>query len=92
MVLAPLPTDITKQRALIFHEAWHAKQKEFGFTDNIVELPSHFDEIMGRYYLFLEWRALLKALETKGRTRELAIANALWARKMRFDKIKNAQN
>lgn len=91
MVLAPLPTDITKQRALIFHEAWHTKQKQLGFTDNIVEFPSHFDEIIGRYYLFLEWRALLKALETKGRARELAIANALWARKMRFDKFKNAQ-
>ncbi len=91
MILAPLPSDETKQKALIFHEAWHTKQQKLGFTSDVGALPSHFDEIMGRYYLFLEWRALEKALESKNSARKIALGNALWARNMRFEIFKNAR-
>lgn len=82
MVLWPLPADPLHRRALLIHELWHRVQERIGLPAT-GPANAHLDTPEGRLWIQLEWRALARALETSGRERREAIADALAFRALR---------
>ena len=62
-MLWPLPADERLRATLIAHELFHRIQSQLGFPNHSAGENAHLDELNGRYYMQLEWRALARALE-----------------------------
>jgi hypothetical protein len=74
----PLPADRDERAILIMHERFHRVQSELGLAAAAEADNAHLDEVDGRYYLQLEWRALAAALRAPdARARDRAVADAL---------------
>lgn len=76
-IVWPLPADRDQRAILMMHERFHRIQPELNLAapqrDNV-----HLDEVDGRYYLQLEWRALAAALRAHdARDRDRAVSDAL---------------
>jgi hypothetical protein len=71
----------TRQQVML-HGLFHRIQPELGFIteDGFNE---HLDTLEGRVWMQLEWRALRRALESRGNARAEAIADALGFRRER---------
>ncbi|MEJ2218661.1 MAG: hypothetical protein P8099_18900 [Gemmatimonadota bacterium] len=83
-VWSMIPPDSLQLRIRLFmHELFHRVQPELGLLDTNAPAPNHLDTEMGRYWMQLEWRALARALTTRGDARRAAIADALAFRKTR---------
>lgn len=77
------PTDDQQaRRRLLIHELFHRVQPQLGMY-LIQPSNDHLDELEGRYWLILEWRALRGALEEDGAARLAAIGDALAFRSRR---------
>jgi hypothetical protein len=75
-------TDADARRQNMLHGLFHRIQPELGLvTENGAN--EHLDTLEGRVWLQLEWRALRRALESGGRERATAIADALAFRRER---------
>lgn len=82
MIIFPLPTDKIRRANLMAHEMWHRVQNDIGFPSSDGG-NNHLDSRDGRVWLQLEWRALAKALTSRGKQRRQAIADALLFRAYR---------
>lgn len=84
MLMLPLPGNKHARLHLLAHELFHVKQPSLGFElFNIAN--NHLDEKNGRIYLRLELEALLKAVQSTGKTEQKAhLADALTFRKYRY--------
>jgi len=81
-LLWPLPEDRFMRARLLMHESYHYIQADLGFP--MIAPPNvHLDRRDGRYWIQLEWRALLKALQASGEERYAAIRDALAFRAQR---------
>lgn len=67
---------------LLAHELFHRVQDSLGLMTPDGQ-NDHLDELEGRYYLLLEWRALAEAVQGAGPARQRAIADALRFRRAR---------
>jgi hypothetical protein len=65
-ILWPLPDDARLRATLIMHELFHRIQDRLGLPLQRDGDNAHLDELNGRYYMLLEWRALARALEAGG--------------------------
>ena len=65
-MLWPLPDDARLRSTLIMHELFHRIQDRLGLPKQRDGDNAHLDELNGRYYMQLEWRALARALEARG--------------------------
>jgi hypothetical protein len=61
-MLWPLPGEERLRSTLIAHELFHRIQPQLGLPKQIEGANAHLDELDGRYYMQLEWRALARAL------------------------------
>lgn len=78
MIIWQFIPDSPKARTqLLTHEAFHRIQDKIGFPPPPSPPNSHLNELDGRVWLQLEWRALKKALETEGQETLAAIEDAL---------------
>lgn len=75
-LLWPLPDDATARRVLMSHEAFHHLQRRKGLALREAANP-HLDTARGRTLIQLEWRALAKALDSRGEKRRAAVQDAL---------------
>ena len=82
MMMLPLPEDKIRRAGLMAHEMWHRAQNNIGFPASGAA-NDHLDSRDGRLWLQLEWRALAKALSSRGEQRRRAIADALLFRAYR---------
>jgi hypothetical protein len=82
MVMWPLPDNENERKILLAHEAWHRIQDGLGFPASGAS-NDHLNTLDGRYLLQLEWRALSRAVQTSGATRNQSIADALHFRDYR---------
>ena len=74
--------DADTRQQLMLHGLFHRIQPELGFiTDD--GFNEHLDTLEGRFWMKLEWRALRRAVESNGRDRAEAIADALAFRRER---------
>src|SRR5258707_7505379 len=64
------------RQQIMLHGLFHRIQAELGFTASN-GFNEHLDTLEGRVWMQLEWRALRRALESSGRNRAEAIADAL---------------
>jgi hypothetical protein len=64
-MLWPLPGDERLRATLIMHELFHRIQDRLGLPKQRDGDNAHLDEMNGRYYMLLEWRALARALEAR---------------------------
>ncbi len=81
----PLPADERLRATLIAHELFHRIQNQLGFPNHSAGENAHLDELNGRYYLQLEWRALASALEASSdANRRSAARDALLFRAERY--------
>jgi len=85
----PLPQDETRRGILLMHEIFHRVQPRL---DLFLPEPdnAHLDTLTGRYFLQLEWRALEKALRSKGDEKKQAITDALGFRRARHEMFPGA--
>jgi hypothetical protein len=67
---------------LFLHELFHGVQAQLGLVAPALA-TEHLDEVNGRYWLRLEWRALARALRESGEQRNLAVRDALAFRQTR---------
>lgn len=74
--------DQQARRRLLIHELFHRVQAQLGMY-LIQPSNDHLDELEGRYWLILEWRALARALGTSNGDQRHAIADALGFRARR---------
>ncbi|MDB4910163.1 MAG: hypothetical protein JWO39_986 [Gemmatimonadetes bacterium] len=65
-MLWPLPDDERLRSTLVMHELFHRIQNRLDLPAQRDGDNAHLDELNGRYYMQLEWRALARALETHG--------------------------
>ena len=78
-----IPTDDHQaRRRLLVHELFHVVQPQLGMY-LIQPSNDHLDELEGRYWLVLEWRALARALTLDGSQQIAAISDALGFRARR---------
>jgi hypothetical protein len=74
------------QGLLLIHELFHRIQPQLGL--GVQDIPTdHLDTPEGRYWMQLEWKALMRALGSQGQTRSAAVGDALAfraARRSRF--------
>jgi hypothetical protein len=89
MVMWPLPENRRPRQQLMAHESFHRVQPQLGLTP-LEASNNHLDGRIGRTWLQLEWRALTKALATKGTARRDAISDALYFRALRRKLIPSA--
>jgi hypothetical protein len=76
-------TDPYDRAKLLIHESWHRVQNEIGIPSTVTA-NVHLDEMNGRIYLVLEFRALVRALLAKEPTEQKdAIGDALTFRHYR---------
>ncbi len=78
----PLPEDTTALRVMLAHEAFHHLQRRRGLTTG-ERANAHLESARGRTLLQLEWRALARALESRGARRRAAVQDALGFRSAR---------
>jgi len=64
-MLWPLPDDARLRATLIMHELFHRIQDRLGLPPRKDGDNAHLDELNGRYYMLLEWRALARALDAR---------------------------
>jgi len=84
-MLWPIPSDERLRATLIAHELFHRIQSQLGFPNHSAGENAHLDELNGRYYMQLEWRALARALEAgSAAARERAARDALLFRAERY--------
>ena len=77
-----LPADSHRRGGMLMHELWHREQAALGFPASGAA-NEHLDTREGRVWLQLEWRALGKALASRGLGRRRAVADALLFRARR---------
>jgi hypothetical protein len=65
-MLWPLPDDARLRATLIMHELFHRIQDRLGLPKRRDGDNAHLDDVDGRYYMQLEWRALARALDARG--------------------------
>jgi hypothetical protein len=65
-MLWPLPDDERLRSTLMMHELFHRIQDRLGLPKQRDGDNAHLDELNGRYFMQLEWRALARALEARG--------------------------
>ncbi len=82
MVVLPLGNDSLERRALLVHEAYHRVQDALGLS-RPDRMNQHLDTRQGREWLRLELRALARALESRGRSRDRAAKDAMIFRSYR---------
>ena len=82
MLLWPLPDELNDRKVLLAHEAWHRIQNEIGFKASGAA-NDHLNELNGRYWIQLEWRALRSAIQSTQTNRKEAISDALHFREYR---------
>lgn len=68
--------DALARGRLLVHELFHRVQPGLGMFQ-LQPASDHLDQLEGRYWLRLEWRALRRALSTDGPDRREAIGDAL---------------
>jgi hypothetical protein len=78
----PLPEDVTALRVMLAHEAFHHLQRRKGLTTG-ERTNAHLESSRGRTLLQLEWRALARALDSRGAARRAAVQDALGFRAAR---------
>lgn len=61
---------------LLMHESWHRIQDDLKLPASS-PANAHLDTLQGRYWLQMEWKALLQALQTHGKEQNTAIHDAL---------------
>jgi hypothetical protein len=84
-MLWPLPDDERLRATLIAHELFHRIQPQLGLPTMNGGDNAHLDEVDGRYYMQLEWRALARALEAHSKTElDQAVSDALLFRGERY--------
>lgn len=82
-VWSAIPTAETQVRGrLLIHELFHRVQPQLGMY-LIQPSNDHLDQLEGRYWLRLEWRALAKAISAETTERISSINDALGFRAMR---------
>lgn len=86
-VWSMLPHDDASARGrMLIHELFHRVQPQLGLM-LVGPQSSHLESVEGRYWMQLEWRALARALASKGAERNEAARDALAfraARRSRF--------
>lgn len=70
------------RKELFMHELFHGVQQQLGLGVG-TGTPEHLDELQGRYWIRLEWRALALALRSSGKERKSALSDALLFRQER---------
>ena len=84
-MLWPIPDDERLRATLMVHELFHRIQDQLALPKHDVGENAHLDELNGRYYMQLEWRALTRALEARSDAdREDAAKDALLFRAERY--------
>ncbi len=84
-MLWPIPADERLRATLMAHELFHRIQSRLGFPNHSAGENAHLDEMNGRYYMQLEWRALASALEAgSDADRRVAARDALIFRAERY--------
>lgn len=71
-----------RRNELMLHELFHGVQGALGLMAPFLA-SEHLDELEGRYWLRLEWRALARALKGSGESRRQAVRDALAFREAR---------
>jgi hypothetical protein len=80
----PLPSDPAQRAVLMMHESFHWLAKQLPSLHTTNADNAHLDELDGRYYLQLEWRALAAALRaTTDAEQRTAIGDVLAFRQAR---------
>jgi hypothetical protein len=76
--------DADLRQQLLLHALFHRVQAEHGLLADASDgFNEHLDTLEGRVWMQLEWRALRRALQSTGRDRAEAIADALAFRRER---------
>jgi hypothetical protein len=84
-MLWPLPVDERARATLMMHELFHRVQDRLGLPQHARGDNAHLDEMNGRYYMQLEWRALARALGARADAeRREAASDALIFRAERY--------
>lgn len=89
MLAGPLPAEAEERRVLVVHEAWHRVQASLGLSAVSAE-NAHLETERGRYLLRLEMRALATAMLSNGRSRQVAVRDALAFRTARHTEFPGA--
>ncbi|HJT67771.1 MAG TPA: hypothetical protein VJ749_15035 [Pyrinomonadaceae bacterium] len=76
MVLWPVSDFRQPRERLLLHECFHRLQKQLGLPARDAG-NAHLDDLNGRIWIQMEWRALERALRTTGPAQRDAIADAL---------------
>lgn len=82
MVLWPVSDFRQPRERLLLHECFHRLQKQLGLPARDA-VNAHLDDLNGRIWIQMEWRALERALRTSGQAQREAIADALLFRAYR---------
>lgn len=84
-MLWPLPDDERLRATLIAHELFHRIQPQLGLPKQLEGANAHLDELDGRYYMQLEWRALARTTGAgRDADRKEAAKDALLFRTARY--------
>ncbi len=86
IVYDQLSDDPFARGSLMIHELWHQHEDKLGIIGPY-DQARHLDKKYGRTLLFLEWNALLNACKTSGKSRKIAIQDALTFREMRAQRF-----
>jgi len=78
-----------RRMELFLHEMFHGVQGQLGVAAPFL-VSEHLDQMEGRYWLRLEWRALDRALATSGDERKAAVRDALAFRQARRARSRSA--
>ena len=90
-MLWPVPDDERLRATLMVHELFHRMQGQLGLPKHDVGENAHLDEMNGRYYMQLEWRALTRAIGAgRDADRKEAAKDALLFRAERYRLYPNA--
>jgi hypothetical protein len=89
MVAWPVPEETRDLEKLLAHECYHRIQPAL-HLDGSDPVSEHLDGSVGRTWLFVEWRALERALMESGAARRSAIGDALRFRACRRSSLPNA--
>jgi len=90
-MLWPVPDDERLRATLMVHELFHRIQGQLGLPKHDVGENAHLDEMNGRYYMQLEWRALARAIGAgRDADRKEAAKDALLFRAARYRLYPNA--
>ncbi|HEV7704653.1 MAG TPA: hypothetical protein VGO46_10190 [Gemmatimonadaceae bacterium] len=90
-MLWPIMGDERARGTIVMHELFHRIQNQLDLPKVTEGDNAHLDELNGRYYLQLEWRALARALEAPGDADRVAAAkDALRFRAERYRLYPNA--